>query len=117
MQLRFPGTPSNADPDAVTRFDENGLLTSEAEFNYITFYRYIFDKKGRVKDVIVVYKDGNKEMGRSKYAFSYSKARSVKNKSRVNAVINTHSGTLNYGQTVAAGGGYMDAIRFILPTS
>lgn len=113
MHIRFT---NYEEPDIITTFDENGLLLEEYEYGYKTTYKYKFDKKGRVKSVAVSYDDG-KPSYTWKYVFSYSKAKKTKVRSRYTSLINTHAGTLNYGQTVASGGGYCDAIRFILPTS
>ncbi len=109
------------EPEYITTFDENGLLIKEVEVmspdSMERTYSYTFDKKGRVKSVKEFYKYGKEKHYTCKYVFSYSKSKKTKVRSRYTSLINSHIGILNYGQTVASGGGYCDAIRFILPTS
>lgn len=113
MRMKFPYEYYGDDPDSIIRFDKNGLLIKENCYTY----KYSFDKKGRVRSVIESYTDGGKSQKERKYVFSYSNAKSAKKRSRYTSLINAHIGSFNYGQNIAAGGGYMFAVDFIFPAS
>ena len=120
-QIETRWVRSSEDPISITTFDENGLLVKEIDvmspYSYNTAFKYTYDKKGRVKSVTEYQNYSNKKPKKTvKHVFSYKNARSVRKRDRYTSLINTHVGYLNNGQTIAAGGGYMDAIRSILPT-